>query len=515
MQSVSGNFLAMAQRAGQYLVTYLEVAWDGNEAVTDARGAAAWTDETAYLVKHSGTLRIDPPGVKLVAAGETGQLSVTLDNTADRYSWHNAASPLYAYISGAAGLAGKPIRLWQGFTTNDPKDVGVLPEWVCIFTGIVAGWRPDVTAATVELDCRDWGYKYLQDKRSTVVSYDQPPATWITSVATNAGITIGALDLGIYAIPFCWLDDESAVEEIWQTAEADGGLCYFDQRGQLHFENALHWPGHTTSLWTVADGAAQRVDADLDLDAVATQVVVEWSARGKAPDEPLYTLDRLRTIMPGATETWTARFQYAATRIVTPDAADPYNDYAAQAAGGRDLTGDLTVTLSDVCAQQATVSVHNTATAQAAILNFLQIRGTPLVGGPTEQETVDATPAPFTYKRLRSVRDNIYLQTQAQGQALAQLLAVRCRRIRPRWKLYGLTGVPQLELGDRVTFYDTHALGSGVSADGLVVEMRWRGSATDGFVQDWVLLGLDDLSAYTDYFIIGVDTLGTTARAYY
>ena len=49
------------------------------------------------------------------------------------------------------------------------------------------------------------------------------------------------------------------------------------------------------------------------------------------------------------------------------------------------------------------------------MLTFLQLRGMPLQGGPTEQESVDVTPAPYTFKRVRALRGNPYLQTQTQG----------------------------------------------------------------------------------------------------
>lgn len=514
MQVVSAAFTTASLSATQQIASYLEVAWNDavTVAVTDARGATGWTNETAYLKKHSGELRINPPGDSLVPSSETGKLTLVMHNDTLRYSWQNAASPLYAYIGGAVGPTGKPVRLWQGFVLSG------VATYVCIFTGIIARWQPSTDDAVVTLECLDWGYRFLQDKRSSAITQNVLPSTYIAALAATVGISATAIDTGLFRIPFCWMDDESVVDEIWQTAEADGGVVYFDQCGKLRFENALHWTSavHTTPALTIDEGDYTISDPELNMDQIATKIIVEWSGRYIGAEKVLYALDAPKVIMPLETETWTARFDSSAAIIATPSNASPYNDYSAQTAGGADITNRLTLTLTETNAQQATISVYNASATQAARLTVLKIRGLPLVGGPTEQEEALAPVAPYSFQRVRSVRGNIYVQTLIQGRALAATLALRGQCVRPVYKLRGVLGIPQLELGDCLAFRDVYAQGSGNVKQGVTIGITWEGSSDAGFMQELMLMDTSSLSQYgADYFIIGTSALGNSKRAYY
>lgn len=514
MQAVSSAFATASLSATQKIVSYLEIAW--NDAVTvnvtDARGATGWTNETAYLKSHNGELRINPPGDDLVPSGETGKLTLILHNETARFSWQNATSPLYSYIGGAVGPTGKPVRLWQGFMLSG------VATYVCIFTGIIARWQPSTSEAEVELECLDWGYRFLQDKRSSLITQDVLPSTYIAAVAATVGITSTSIDTGLFRIPFCWMDDESITDEIWQVAQADGGIAYFDQLGKLRFENALHWTSsaHTTPVVVLDESSYRLSDPELNMDQIATKIIVEWSGRYIGAEKVLYALDAPKTIMPLETETWTARFDNSAAAIATPSNASPYHDYSAQTAGGADITNSLTLTLSEINAQQATVSVYNASSTQAARLVLLKIRGLPLVGGPTEQEEALAPIPPYSFERVRSVRGNVYVQTQIQGKALAATLALRGQCVRPVYKLSDVLGIPQLELGDCIEFQDVHAQGAGNTKLGVVIGLTWQGRSDEGFMQTISLLDTSSLSQYgEDYFIIGVSMLGGYKRAYY
>ena len=507
MQTVSGGFTTASQAAVQRPLTYVEVSWDGAGVLSDDRADTHWTDETPYLLSCTTRMRIEPPGEDLVPAGDIGSADVVLNNLTGRYNWQDTdgASPLTAYITGATAFTGLKLRIWQGFAG----------EYVKIFTGVITSFTPVTAEGTLRLQCKDIGWLYLQDKQSSPVSYDKLPDEWIDLLAAQAGISTSAIDVGIFPIPYCWLDDESIVEEVWQTAEADGGLAYFGAGGYLRFENALHWASHGT-VWTFTENAYRRAETSVDTDAVATEITIEWSGRAEAPEEVIYTLERPKVVAPGATETWTARFQYAVTGIFTPSVVAPLKDYAAVSIGGVDITASLTITISDLNAQQASISVKNRHTTSSANITFLQLRGMPLVGGPTEQESVLVTPAPFTFKRVRALRSNPYLQTQAQGKALANLMAVRCKSIRPVWTLHGVPCIPQLELCDEVSFVDVQAQGAGNARTCVIVGITSSWSLEGGAEQTFTLWDNSDLAAYTDYFIIGTTALGATGgRCYY
>lgn len=525
MQTVSAELTAACSAYGQQPCVYVEFSWDRSGTILDARGAAGWTDETANLKGDSAQLSINPPGERLVPAGSVGSARITLWNQADRYSWQNEASALYADIGEAnspTGPAGVPVRIWRGYVTSNG------PEYVCVFTGVVARWTPNPDF-TVVFSCRDWGWVYLQNRLSLAVSQNQLTSEWIETVATASGIAAGEMDLdvGMLPIDFVWMDEEGAVEEIWRTAEADGGLAFFDQLGKLRYWNPLHWVGAALA-WEFDEDGYTLAEPEINVDQVATEITVEWSPRKLGVATDLYTLDRARVVMPGQTETWEARFSQAAASVEALSVEDPYNDYWAASTGGLPMNDQVAIAVSAITGQKCTVSVTNNSPALAAVVRFLRIRGMPVVGGPNEEITVTASPAPLAFPWQRSLRSNtsagsgpwtstvqgnIYLQTEAQAYALANMLAVRCRRVRPIWTLRQVWGIPQLELGDTVRFIDTRSRGTRTPKEGVVIGIAW--DEQPGFLQRIAVMETDDLSEYDDYFIIGATALGAEGRAWY
>jgi hypothetical protein len=310
------------------------------------------------------------------------------------------------------------------------------------------------------------------------------------------------------------MDDESPVAEIWDTAESDGGLAYFDQRGVLRYENALHWLTHS-SVWTFDEGTYQLSEPRLKADDVATGIEVEYAPRYVGAPVNVYEQEKYRIIEPNGTLEFVARFDYAAHEIFDPDPTVGIEDYYVSSLGGVNMTDYVTVELTEKYGQQCTVTITNSSSTLSARVDAFRIRGLPLIGAPTEQASATADPAPYTFERIRRQRGNIYMQTYEQCAMLAELLALRCRRVRPSWKLNGVPGVPHLELMDIVTFKDDRALGTDESIDGLVMEISWDSSADGGFIQSILVMDVTDLSAYDSYFLIGIDALGASERIYY
>ena len=510
MQSVSVGFTAACSAVGRKPATALEVSWDGTGDITAARGAAGWTNETAYLAAHRGDLKLSAPGDELIPPGSTGKCTIELDNTTQRYSWLRADGPLYADIGGGGGLVQIPVRVWQGY------EVAGAPEYVRVFTGVIEAWSEANDQGVVVLTARDMGFRYAQERNSTIVYRNQLTSVWIGILADAAGIDSDerSLDTGIYTIPYAWLDDESLVDEIWQTAQADGGRAYFDQLGLLRFENAVHWAGHSVA-WDFTESDYEQDDPLYSPDDLATEIIVEWSPRGEGPQMTLYELDRPRSVAPGKTETFEARLQYPAMDVIAPYNDTEITDYQISGPGGQDLSTNITISLTNIYAQKCNVAIANTHATLPAYVNFLQLRGWPLVGGPTEQSRADAPTPALTFKRTRTVRGNPYLQTQQQGDALAGFLAYRSQVIRPVWRLRGVPGVPQLELGDKVRFVDRRTLGTGVTREGYVTALRWQSDA-GGLWQELALLDATGMYQYgSDYFIIGTDQLGAVKRCWW
>lgn len=519
MQTVSAELTAACSAYGQRPCVYVEFSWNRLGTITDARGATNWTNETTYLKTDRVQLAINPPGERLIPAGSVGNGRLEMWNRDGRFSWQDPTSALYAYIGQAnspAGPAGVPVRVWRGYYTANGA------EYVCVFTGAISGWStPDST--TVSFQVRDWGWIYLQNRLSRAVETDQLAHEWINTVATAGGIAGAEMDLetGTFPIAFTWMDKEGVVDEIWTTAEADGGLALFDQLGVLHYWNPLHWIGQEVS-WDFGEDDYQLSEPETDVRQVATEITVEWSPRYQGVDTDVYTLDELRVLLPGESDTWEARFAQAAIEVYAPSPANPFNDYYATSSGSANLTWYVTVEVLNSYGQAAVLRATNTHPTQAARLTFLRLRGRPLIGGPNEEATATVSPAPLPFPWQRSLRSNtlagqgpwtervqgnIYLQSKAQGDALAQLLAVRFRSVRPVWTLRKVWGIPQLEIGDSVRFVDTRTQGSQTPVEAVVIGISW-GDESGGYIQTLRLMEMGDLAEYDDYFIIGSSKLG-------
>ncbi|MCD6289643.1 MAG: hypothetical protein J7M34_04000 [Anaerolineae bacterium] len=493
MQSVSAGFTTATQAAVRQPVSKLEISWDGS----------SWTDETDRMIRHSGQLQLNAPGDELIPPGDVGAATVELWNGDGRFSWKRTDGPLYAHIGGDAGLAGKQVRLYQGFMVSGA------PEYVRIFTGVIYTWQEDTAADTVTLSLRDMGFAYLQNKASTAMYTDVRVDEWIQQLATLAGIGSVSLDTSLFRLPYAWLDDESILEEIWRAAQADGGRAYFDQLGVLRFENAAHWltSPHDTVQWSFTESAYQAPASRFSPDDLASRVIVETQGRIPAKEAVVYTLDTLKVAGPGETITFECRLNQPAALVWTPEAG---KDYQAISPGGLDMNGDVIISVTKY-AQRVQVRLANNHATMPAQLIFFQLRGVPLIGGPTEEVIQEAASPPAGLERTRSVRANQYLQMHAQADALASLLRDRHQALMPEWELRGVAGVPQLELGDRVSFVDSQAI-SGVR-EGFVIGIRWT---YDGyFSQDLVILDAENLFPYTDYFVIGQTALGAHGRAWY
>ncbi len=493
MQSVSSGFTAATQATVREPVAKIEISWDGS----------TWTDESDRLAFHAGTLQINTPGESLIPPGDVGTATVHLWNHDGRYSWKRSDSPLAAFIGGDAGLAGKRVRLYQGFR------VGGTPEYVRIFTGVIYAWEELTADDRIVLSLRDMGFAYLQDRASTAMYTNIRVDQWIAQLATLAGIANTALDTSLFRIPYAWLDDESILEEIWAAAAADGGRAYFDQLGTLRFENAAHWltSPHTAVQWTFDPGAYQVPTPRFTPDDLANRVIVEMQGRVGAKETVLYTLDTLKVAKPGETITFECRLNQPAALIWTPEKG---KDYQAVSPGGLDLNDDIAITVTKY-AQRVQVQLTNNHAFMPAQLIFFQLRGVPLVGGPLQEVIREAGAPAGGMERTRSVRANQYVQTFAQADALAEFLRDRHRRLQPIWELRGVPGVPQLEPGDRVAFSDPQAISG--TRQGFVIAIRWQ---FDGaFVQDLQILDAENLFPYTNYFVIGQTALGANGRAWY
>ena len=506
MQTVSAAFTNATQAQIRRVTTKITIAWQ----------AGVWTDESVHLRSHTGTLRIAAPGDELIAPGDVGTATAVLHNptvtgAGRRFSWKNTAGPLAADIGGPFGLFGKAVRISVGFYVLPDLTI----ELVTIFTGVIYDWQEDPQAHTLTLYLRDIGFKYLQDKISTLVQRDLRADAALTYLADQVSIpeSLRVFDVASARIPFTWLDDESVLTEMWEIARSVGGRCFFDQLGRLHFETAAHWARQTDITWTFSPTNFKTLRPTSNPDSLASTIVVEWAGRYIGLADEVYTLSETKWVAPGATISFEARFGNPLYAYAALDATD----YKVISAGAVDLTSFVTITVPEATryAQRCTVTITNRHTTLAATLIYLRIRGYSLQGGPTEQATVDVTQFSMPFPRTRSVRGNMYVQTAVQAEALARILSASSGRLIPQWQFSGVPGVPQLELGDRVQFSAPDVMNT--NRGGFVTEIAWSwaGDARSSFTQQITILDAEGLFAFSDYYVIGTTPLGEVGRAWH
>ena len=494
MQSVSEAFTSATEALVRLVQTKLEVQWDGTN----------WTDESQYVRLHSGSTRFGQTSDELVAPGSIAGAEVLLDSSTNRFNWLRSDGPLYGYIGGDMGMYGIGARLYVGFGG----------EYCRIFTGVIVTWEEG--RGDVRLTLRDEGYRYLQDKQSTVMYEQERTDSWVKRLCDWMGLPSGdqILDPGIFTIPYCWLDDESLIEEAWDVAAAEGGRCWIDALGKLHFENVVHWLDavHQAVQWAFTEEDLVVTGPTSRTEDVATTVIAEWSARAVSGLAVVFTLQEEKVVAPGEALSFDARLNQP---VLAYAALTAGTDYSVQSSGGQDLAASVVIELipAQQFAQRCRIAITNNHTTLAAHVGFLQIRGYPLLGSPAEQVEIVADPPPLSFKRPRSVRGSPYLQTYAQAHALAAVLGARYQRLMRTWSLVGVAGVPQLELGDRVSFTDAKRISDLI--EGFVTQIQWQFAPDAGYIQNLEVLGAEDYFPTTGYFIIGTTALGAVGKCWY
>jgi hypothetical protein len=482
-----------------------------------------FVDETAYLVTARGEYKIAAPGSAIMSPrGIVNSMSLTLLNEKDastgrRFSPLNTAGPLYAYIQGG-GAYHRPVQF-------DVKiDSG---SWVRVFTGVIKIPREGVPTpkgeSTITIECRTVDEQLLNLKISTsqakLVANNSDGVTeadiitqWLDHYQVAWPVDKREIDTGLFVIPWAWLDDESALEEIWTLAAACGGRVYATQTGAIAFENMAHWLTHDTPIETLTRDDYRDLKIRYEDTDLFSEVTVEASPR--APDDAtvLWEPENEEQVPAGGTVTITARLKYPAYAISGIS-------FEGVTLGGTNITSDITCTHVDY-AQRVELTFVNANATYAARLYKLQINGQPVVGAPILEEKRTST-APFwanRIKRNRSVRSNVYVQTRAHAAAIAEFLRDTHQAPTLVYNLTGVQGKGLRTLGERIRILDSEVM-TGTYASGrdaFITGLQWSFSP-QGFWQDVEAIDAAGLYQYTlaQYFIIGSDTLGSSKRVFY
>lgn len=435
-QDLTGLHLATTwNAAGAKPTAKLEVEWS----------AGSWTDETSRLLSFEITQSLyGARGLPFLGENRGGTMDVVLENHDGRYSPHNSAGPLYAYI--ANGLRGFPIRLSAGYY------YGTTPERLRQFTGYIdyPAEAESLAQNRVSLSCLDNSFTLQQAALKTPMYVDQRTDQVIASFLTEAGFAGStALDHGISVIPWAWGDAEDSWAECQVVARSEGGVFYAAKDGTLRFERFTHW---------IEDDDSTEVQVALERNRVLglsgqqswrdcySGVRAQWIPRAKAAATALYTAHEPLVIRPGQTLTHEARYRYPAAQVYVPSAA--LGDYTAFSAGMSDLSAqlDLSATLYGSLAE---LEFTNNSTSQTIYVLDFRIRGIPLIAEEAQVIQEDSTLG-IVEDKVFDVPTNDYVQSAEQAHLQASFLRDMLQRPRDLLAWSGPCA-PWLELSDRAS----------------------------------------------------------------
>lgn len=506
MISVSSEFHEASIATTRYLAVRLDVQWDGD----------TWFQETDidgenYLKGFTLRQLLDEPGAdRFAPLGTVDVMQITLDNSTRRFDRYHTAGDdsIRAYIDGDKGMMGIKVRLYIGFWL-----AAVDVEYVRIFSGIIYSGDPQGENNFV-LNVRDGGFDLVQKRLSTTLLDNTTADELISYLAEAGGKSTDEMELDAspYIIKYAWTDDDATLEECQRVAQATGGRVFYDAQDVLHYESFSSMALTTTPVVTLADSDLMRIIPKESPDSTADMVAVDYSPRYAGEVGVIHTLDEVTSIRAGEPETITIRLDSPAIAIYTPE---PEDDYWILTAGGMVMHDHVTVVMVTY-AQRAEVTITNEHPSLAADVVFLQLRGQPLVGGPTKKVELrtNTNQDEDEDTRDRTLRGNEYIQTEGMANAMCHLMKDRYRWNIPTWTLQGVPGIPHLELGDRIRFSSVRDLP--VAREGYIVGItsRWtspkrrRVDSQPVFRQDIEVMDAEKLFPRNDYFVVGESTLG-------
>lgn len=482
------------------MVGRLQIKWQG-------LGSAV--DETANLISASGSMRLAPPGVALLAGkGMIDQATFTLHNVDGRYSSLLTTGYLYANTQN-----GKAYQSPVYFDIS--VDGG--SNYTRVFTGIMKipseTAKTSKTPGTITIDARSREDLLLQRKLSTSqVSFaadylaGKTESEIIAGWLVAAGLTSGdyELDAGLFVIPWSWLDEESPIEAAWTLAAACGGRFYMRHSdGKFIYENMQRWAKSQLGVATYGHGDFTGLEvkySDANLYKTVAVDVVDMSIDAT---DVIWQLDNPLTVPASSSRTVVAELANPAYSISAPD-------YAASTSGGINLTADVDVTVTQY-AQRLSILIENNHSTQAAIIKRLKFTGKLVKTDSSQQRSASSSNTFWNNvtERKREIRSNKYIQGEAQAGALVAWLRDAQDTPLLTMVLNNVRGAPRTA-GDLVVVNtDVATYGQEI----FLTSVAWRYSQA-GFWQNVEGVARGELFPYINdsypYFVIGTDKLGTS-----
>jgi len=245
----------------------LWIRWDRTE----------WVEESERLFSASGVNDVDFSSRYL----NTAEATLELDNSDDRFTIQNRASPIYTNLQ----RIGQEVRLTGGYDGYETT----------ILYGRVDAITPSMSERSCSLHVFDVGAPWKDLKAlyapNALVTTDEV----LRSILSQLGLTEGVgfvLDVGDALIPYAIAPGVPLLEDIQALAQAEGGRVFFDENGVLIFWSR----SHTRRVQAVpvvelnTDDHLYEISRSTSPAGLSTRVSMEWETRDAQVEEIVFDL---------------------------------------------------------------------------------------------------------------------------------------------------------------------------------------------------------------------------------
>lgn len=405
----------------------------------------AFVDESNNLI----SLEIDRFADGVIFSVAKAVADIVLDNNSDRYT-PSGGSDIQTLIRPR-----RVIKLKTGFSINGD------PQVVQNFIGVALD-RPklDSVNKTVSIEAVDFSTLIWEATvKNTVmfvdVTADEIIATLLDS--QNIASSLYSLEVGANVIPFAYFEKGDNIGNIiTKLCEAEMARFYVDELGIFRFQTRDSWnkAPYTAVVVDLTDSMVIN-QKEPDVSTIVNKVVVTGHPREVADRQLIYQIEAPQELAPGVE---TDIFVNLPNPVYTADTPAKFDENSYYKAGftidGDDVTATEYVDLAAyyIFSNAIKLTFRNNSTA-TAYLTQLRIWGEPavIIGGEggiqalvTDQTSVDE------FGLHEVAIDNDYIQSDDYATSFANILLADRSDI-SSYLVLTIKGLPQLQLGDRVT----------------------------------------------------------------
>lgn len=447
-----------------------------------------YEDETDYVESIEIDRFLEEPVMSVARA----VADIVLDNNTDRFT-PNGGSAIDDYIK-----VQRIIKLQLGF------DYGT-QELIQKFVGVNVDYpKLDVIGKRVALHALDFGYQ-LWDKqvKNTTMFSDTRSDLIIKQLLLDQGVPPEKLriDAGINIIPFAYFyKGQNLGNIIAKICEAELGRFYVDEEGYFIFQSRDAWSRspYNTSVLTIDKDMVIKEENPND-DNVINAVEVTGEPRRVGGLQLVWSQIAPIEIEAGSSVTFFVDYMDPMFSVETPGRLSNTSSFAAGYIN--DVNDDSASSYCEITtftnfATSTKVTVTNNRTDVSIWLTKLDIFGRPAVKtGQIYGDAEDEDSIAEFGRHLVQI-NNDYIQDDAFATTLSQIL-VDDRKDISNYKRLTIRGLPQLQLGDRVT----------LESDGNqynILRIRSKFTGPEGLTQQLTLVN----RTIQTYFRIGISTIG-------